>query len=213
VFSLNNTNEVNDMTKQIKTNDQQPPTPDAPTCGATDPTFLINRRQFLFAAGATITLLSMPGWMRRTGGSTRLKAQIAEYPRQLVGQLSQLNLGEAVPFNYPWEHPLSANFLIKLGQPAGGAVGPDNDVVAFNSFCTHQGTPLTGKFNAEAGVAGPCPLHWTTFDLTRHGMVVAGHATLGLPQIILETEGDDIFATGVMGLIFGYYNNRIDPTA
>jgi arsenite oxidase small subunit len=42
-------------------------------------------------------------------------------------------------------------------------------------------------------------------------MVVSGHATQGLPQIILETEGDEIFAVGAMGLIFGYYDNRIDP--
>ncbi len=34
-----------------------------------------------------------------------------------------------------------------------------------------------------------------------------------LLQLILETEGDDIFATGVMGLIFGDHNNRVDPTA
>jgi arsenite oxidase small subunit len=44
-------------------------------------------------------------------------------------------------------------------------------------------------------------------------MVVSGHATLGLPQITLETDGDDIFATGVIGLIFGYHDNRIDPAS
>jgi arsenite oxidase small subunit len=84
-------------------------------------------------------------------------------------------------------------------------------VVAFNSFCTHQGMSLAGTFKGDVGVAGPCPLHWTTFDLTRHGMVIGGHATLGLPQIILETDGDDIIATGVLGLIFGFYDNKVDP--
>ena len=76
-----------------------------------------------------------------------------------------------------------------------------------------MGGPLDGKFNTEIGVAGPCPLHWTLFDLTRYGMVVAGHATLGLPQITLELEGDQIFATGVMGLIFGYHDNNVDPNS
>jgi arsenite oxidase small subunit len=47
----------------------------------------------------------------------------------------------------------------------------------------------------------------TTFDLTKHGMVAAGQATESLPQIVLETNGDDIWATGVMGLIFGYHSN------
>ncbi len=188
------------------------PVPERPDCEAANPAFLMNRRQFLFGAGAVITMLSMPDWMRRGGMPTRMQAQIAGYPRQLVGQLSRLKLGEAVAFNYPWEHPNAANFLIKLGQPAGGGVGPDSDVVAFNSLCTHQGGPLAGKFNTQVGVVGPCPLHWTTFDLTRHGMVVSGHATLGLPQIVLETEGDDIYAAGVLGLIFGYYNNLVEPT-
>jgi arsenite oxidase small subunit len=40
-------------------------------------------------------------------------------------------------------------------------------------------------------------------------MVVSGHATQGLPQIILELEGDDILATGVLGLIFGYHDNLV----
>ena len=199
------------MTEQRNSNETKV-APEA-SCGATDTVALLSRRQFLFGAGAALTVLAMPDWMRRTGMPGRLKAQVAEYPRQVIGQLSDLSLGQPVAFNYPWDHPFSANFLIKLGQPAGGGVGEDNDVVAFNSFCTHQGGPLTGKFNAEAGVAGPCPLHWTTFDLTRHGMVVSGHATMGLPQIILETEGDDIYATGVLGLIFSYYDNRVDPTA
>lgn len=194
------------MTEKI-TKDQTKPE----TC--TNTTAMLSRRQFLFSAGAAVTLLSMPAWLRRGGMPARLKAQIAEYPRQLIGRLSELTVGEPLPFNYPWEHPYAANFLLKLGQPAGGGVGPDNDVVAFNSICSHQGTPLVGKFNAEVGVAGPCPLHWTTFDLTRHGMVVSGHATIGLPQIVLETEGDDIYATAVLGLIYGYYNNLVDPAA
>jgi arsenite oxidase small subunit len=200
------------MSEQNLKNNDQAQAQEEVSCGATDAAFQVNRRQFLFGAGAMITMLSMPGWMRRAGMPAQIQAQIAEYPRQLIGKLSDLKVGEPVAFKYPWDHANATNFLIKLGQVAGGGVGPDNDVVAFNSFCTHQGASLTGKFNADVGVAGPCPLHWTTFDLTRHGMVVSGHATLGLPQIILETDGDDIYATGVMGLIFGYYNNLVDPT-
>ena len=180
-------------------------------CSATDSSAILTRRQFLLGTGVTLIWLHMPGWLQRLGMPAQVPAQVAEYPRQLIGQLSALQVGEPVTFKYPWDHPNATNFLVKLGQPAGGGVGPDQDVVAFNIFCTHQGVSLSGKINAEVGVAGPCPLHWTTFDLTRHGMVVSGHATLGLPQIILETEGDDIYATGVMGLIFGYYNNRINP--
>ncbi|MFQ5434838.1 MAG: arsenate reductase (azurin) small subunit, partial [Anaerolineae bacterium] len=67
--------------------------------------------------------------------------------------------------------------------------------------------------HGDVSIAGPCPLHWSTFDLTRHGMVISGHATQGLPQIMLETDGDDIVATGVLGLLYGYYDNRVDPNA
>jgi arsenite oxidase small subunit len=134
-------------------------------------------------------------------------------PRQRIAGVSELTVGEPLMFQYPWLHANATNYLIKLGQQAGGGVGPEEDIVAFNSFCTHQGMSLAGQFKAEAGVVGPCPLHWTIFDLTRHGMVVAGHATLGLPQILLETDGDDIFATGVMGLIFGYHDNSVDPNS
>ena len=35
-------------------------------------------------------------------------------------------------------------------------------------------------------------------------MVVSGHATESLPQIVLEINGDDIYAVGVMGLVYGY---------
>lgn len=181
------------------------------TCSATSPAFMVSRRTFLFGTGAAITLLSMPTWLQRAGMPAQVHAQVADFEQQRIASLSELTVGEPVIFQYPWEHPNSTNYLMKLGQSAGGGIGPDEDIVAFNSFCTHMGGPLAGTFNAETGVAGPCPLHWTLFDLTRHGMVVAGHATLGLPQITLELDGDDIVATGVLGLIFGYYDNSVDP--
>ncbi|MBT4513556.1 MAG: hypothetical protein HOC77_00505, partial [Chloroflexi bacterium] len=59
---------------------------------------------------------------------------------------------------------------------------------------------------------GPCGWHLSTYDLTRHGIIVSGHATQGLPQITLELEGDDIYATGVQALIFGFNDNEQAPT-
>lgn len=182
-------------------------------CSATSPAFMLNRRTLLFGTGAALTWLTLPSWMQGRGMPARVQAQVAEFESQSIASFSQLAVGEPIAFTYPWDHPNSTNYLIKLGQPAGGGIGPDADIVAFNSYCTHMGGPLTGTFDAEQGVAGPCPLHWTLFDLTRHGMVVAGHATLGLPQITLELAGDDILATGVIGLIFGYHDNSVDPNS
>ncbi len=179
-----------------------------------DPTAgILSRREFLKLSGAALVTLTLPAYLRKPGVPAVWTAQVADYPREFVANLSALKIGEPVGFNYPWDHTAAANFLIKLNERAGGGVGPQEDVVAFNSFCTHQGGSLTDRFHGELGVAGPCPLHWTTFDLTRHGMVISGHATQGLPQIILETEGDDIFAVGVLGLLYGYVNNRLDPSA
>lgn len=177
-------------------------------CPARDEKLALSRRAFLLGSGATFVWLTIPGCR----GGPRVLAEMTEYPRRAIVRLAEVEVAKPVPFNYPWDHPSAANFLIKLGQPAGGGIGLDRDIVAFNSFCTHQGGPLAGLFRADLGVAGPCPLHWTTFDLTRHGMVVSGHATSALPQILLEIEGEEIVAKGVVSLIFGHHDHGADPT-
>jgi arsenite oxidase small subunit len=96
-----------------------------------------------------------------------------------------------------------------MGQKAGGGVGKQRDVVAFNTICTHQGGPLMGTYNAEHKTLGQCPFHLTTYDLTRYGIIVSGQAYQSLPQVLLEVKGDSIYAVGVMGLIFGRNNNLI----
>lgn len=163
----------------------------------------MSRRDFLLSGGAVVSLaaLGVPG----LADASPLQALRATYPRQRVGRLSSLASGKPVQFKYPY--PNVDNILVKLGAPAGGGVGGELDVVAFNLQCTHMGGPLHGSYKAQHQVLGPCPLHLTTFDLTRHGMVVAGHGTESLPQIVLETAGDDIYAVAVMGLIYGYAHN------
>ena len=84
---------------------------------------------------------------------------------------------------------------------------PDADVIAFNTICTHLGGPLAGGFKPDDQALGPCPLHQTTYDLTRHGMIIAGHATESLPQVLMELDGDDIYAVGMLGLIYGRHDN------
>ena len=59
------------------------------------------------------------------------------------------------------------------------------------------------------GGQGPCPLHLSTYDVTRHGILVSGQAYQSLPQVLLELDGDDIYAVGMFGLIYGRYDNLI----
>lgn len=155
----------------------------------------MSRRQFLLSGGAAVTLAALPGFAQAA-------AIKAAFKRQKIGKLSALQAGQPVEFNYPFADV--RNILVKLGAPAGGGIGPDSDIVAFNQQCTHMGGPLQGTYKDQFQALGPCPLHLTTFDLTRHGMVISGHATESLPQIVLEVQGDDIYAVGVLGLVYGY---------
>jgi|TARA_B100001971_G_C18230160_1_gene563368 arsenite oxidase small subunit len=170
----------------------------------------VTRRQFLFIGGVSLVALSLPSSLG-FGGQQSMQAMVAAYPRTRIGSVSELKLNDPVTFKYPYDNTFSTNYLYKLGAEAGGGVGADKDIVAFNTICPHQGGFLQGRFNPENQVLGPCPLHLTTFDLTRHGMVVSGHATQGVPQITLEVEGDDIYATGVLGLIYSFYDNNVAP--
>ncbi len=109
-----------------------------------------------------------------------------------------------MPVDFAYPYPDVRNILVKLGARAGSGIGPAQDIVAFNQQCPHMGGPLDGTYKEKHQVLGPCPLHLTTFDLTRHGMVISGHSTESLPQIVLEVQGDDIYAVGVQGLVYGY---------
>jgi arsenite oxidase small subunit len=164
----------------------------------------MSRRQMLLASGGAVTVVTLAG-ISELAFAQPVRAVKAEYPRQKIGSLSQLKKGVPIEFAYPNKDV--SNMLVKLGVAAGGGVGPQKDVVAFNQLCTHMGASMQGTYKDAHQVLGPCPLHLTTFDLTRHGMVVSGHGTESLPQIVLEVVGDDIFAVGVMGLVYGHFSN------
>jgi arsenite oxidase small subunit len=165
----------------------------------------ITRRNFMLLSGASVVTLASLGFP--ANGQTPEKALYKEYPRRLIGRVSELEVSVPKPFHYPHEHPFCRSLLFKLKTEAGGGVGPAKNIVAFNQLCTHMGGMLEGQFNSKHQVLGPCPIHLTTYDIVRHGMVVSGHSTQGLPQILLELEGDEIYAIGVLGLIYGYHDN------
>ncbi len=170
----------------------------------------MSRRQILLSGGALTSLITLGG-IPGLSFAAPTHAIKANYQKTKIGTLSALKNGVPVEFNYPY--PDIRNILVKLGVPAGAGIGADKDIVAFNQQCTHMGGPLDGTYKPQHQVLGPCPLHLTTFDLTRHGMVASGHATESLPQIVLEVKGDDIYAVGVMGLVYGYSAMTIQRNA
>ncbi len=135
---------------------------------------------------------------------------VIEFPRLRVAGLSDLEVGKPLDFRFPLDNFNSSSFIVKLGAPAIGGIGPEADIVSFNYMCTHMGCALIGMYNHDHHMLGPCPCHFTRFDLTKNGMVIIGQATENLPQVTLELDGENIYATGVMRLIYGYRSNLAD---
>ncbi len=169
----------------------------------------VDRRGFLAAATAGSITVALGDLFagRVSAEDADRKATLTGYPHKKIAQLDQLAVDTPVEFEYPQEGATTGCMLVKLGRPAGGGIGPDQDVVAFSTVCSHMGGDLSGGYKAQNKVIGPCMEHLTTFDLTRHGIVVAGHATQPLPQVVLELNGNDISAVGMLGLIYGFSAN------
>ena len=156
---------------------------------------------FAFAPGVTEVIeVVAPGTMRIT----------RTYPRLKVARLADLVEGEPLDFQYPLEE--HNNFLVKSGRPAFDGVGTDKDIVAFNYLCSHMGCPLNGTYRHEFKMLGPCPCHFSRFDLTKNGIVILGQATQSLPQIVLEVQNEEIYSVGVTGLVYGFWSNLAGGT-
>ena len=165
-----------------------------------------SRRDFLMTGSGAVTATFLISCGALSGGAEAQEVAGVRYERKAIGRISELANDEPVRFAYPFDDVYSQNTLVKLGTRAVGGVGSAQDIVAFNTLCTHMGGPLI-KYNAEHKVLGACPLHLTTFALRRGGMVAAGNGTQNLPQIVLEVEGDELYAVGIIGLVFGKTNN------
>ncbi len=169
---------------------------------------MMTRRKFLMTSGVAAISVSTISLSLFPGGT--VQAEVVEYPRKRIARLSELKDDMPINFNYPDDAAGSSAMLVKMGGvKGGGGIGPQGDVVAFSYLCAHQGGPLQGLYKAVENhrVLGQCPMHLSTFDLTRHGIVVSGQAYESLPQILLELKGDDIYAVGIMGLLYGRNQN------
>lgn len=168
----------------------------------------MNRRTAL-KAGAGGTFAMTFGTLDVVSGARgAARLQDGVYPELTVAKLADLEEGNPVAFSYPLK--LQPNMLVKLGTEARNGIGPDKDIVAFSVLCTHMGGSLRGRYRHDVKAIGPCPFHFSTFDLRKGGIPVHASATQNLPQIQLRLDGDDIIAIGVSGLIYGFRNNLAD---
>lgn len=103
-------------------------------------------------------------------------------PRLRVASLAEVPVGGSLTFTYPSESERCV--LVRLGE---------REVVAFSQSCTHLSCAVIPR--VERGVF-ECPCHEGYFDL-RTGKNIAGPPPRPLPQIELELQGDEVYATAV----------------
>lgn len=159
----------------------------------------VNRRQLL-------SMGAVGGIAAGLGGSIAqpVAAQSAAMPKTEVAKLADLTPGTEIHFAYPDDD--SPAVLLVLPEPVEEGIGPDQNVVAFSTLCTHKGCQVSYYDDQNMLV---CPCHWSSFDPAKKGRLVIGQASSGLPQITLTIEGGAIHATGVTGLIYGRQTNVI----
>lgn len=151
----------------------------------------LDRRELLKVTAGVAAVATLPGG-----------ASAAEPPRKAIGKVSALEPGRARLFTYP--DAASPAYVVKLGRPAEGGVGPDRDIVAFTAVCQHMGCVLgfeRGRF--------VCPCHASMYDPAAAGQCYQGLATESLAQIELRLDeaSGELLAVGIRGLIWGRVEN------
>jgi arsenite oxidase small subunit len=164
----------------------------------------VSRRMFFKVSGAAAagtTALGVP--VSAEAAQIEAGRTTLPYPRKTLGKLAALKVNEPMAFAYP--DTSSPCAMLKMGRKVSGGVGPDGDVVAYSTLCTHMGCPV--NYDAQAR-AFKCPCHFSQFDPEIAGQMICGQATENLPQITLNVGADgSIVATGVQGLIYGRQAN------
>jgi arsenite oxidase small subunit len=169
----------------------------------------LTRRQFLKASGGAAAGASLAvGGMRDAAAAPAQDAgkTVLPYPRRAVGTAAKLKPNSPVAFTYP--DSASPCTLLKMGRPVLGGVGPDRDIVAYSTLCTHMGCPVTYDTGSRAF---KCGCHFSTFDAEMGGQMICGQATENLPRIVLEhnPKNDSVTAVAVEGLIYGRQSNLL----
>lgn len=172
----------------------------------------LSRRRFLAFTGTTAagsaalggSLLLNPA--HAAEGSQHPGKVMLDYPITTVSKAGDLKVGQPVSFTYP--DPSSPCTLVKTGRKTQGGVGPEGDIVAYSTLCTHMGCPVS--YSAEERTF-KCPCHFSVFDSELNGQMVSGQATENLPRILLSyrDSDDSVEAVGVGGLIYGRQSNLL----
>ena len=124
------------------------------------------------------------------------------YERKRVTGTGDLKPGQPVDFDYPLKGQQSV--LLDMGEAVPGGIGDKSSIVAYSVLCQHMGCPVAYRPDTKDFL---CPCHQSRYDPAREGVVVQGVSQRPLPRVALEIDGNDVFAVGVEGLIYGYRAN------
>jgi arsenite oxidase small subunit len=165
---------------------------------------LVSRREFLkvtggMAAGAAALPTNAEAATAADSGST-----VLPYQHKVVGKAGSLGVNHAVNFTFP--DASSPCVLLKMGTPVLGGVGPNQDIVAYSTMCTHMGCPVAYD---SAQKVFKCPCHFSMFDAEKGGQMICGQATENLPRVVLKYNAadDTVTAVAIDGLLYGRQSN------
>lgn len=169
----------------------------------------LGRRMFLKSTGSAAAAVGAVGASlvpAEAQAATQAGATATNliYPKRGVGKAGGMPVNQAVAFTYP--DSSSPCVALRMGAAVPGGVGPNRDIVAFSTLCTHMGCPV----QYEAGTkVFKCGCHFSMFDAENGGQMVCGQATEDLPRVLLDYDAktDTVTAVGVDGLIYGRQAN------
>ena len=166
----------------------------------------VTRRNFLKAGGAAVAGAGASAALVSEAQAATADAGRATLPYKpkIVGAARTLR--ENVPVRFTFPDASSPCVLVKLGKAAPGGVGPDRDIVAFSTMCTHMGCPVSYE---AASRTFRCGCHYSVFDAELAGQMVCGQATENLPRIVLayDAKSGNVSAVSIDGLLYGRQSN------
>jgi arsenite oxidase small subunit len=164
----------------------------------------VSRRDFLKLSGGVAASAAAVPTNALAASSADAGGAVLPYKAKVVGRAGTLGADQAVAFTFP--DASSPCALLKMGTPVPGGVGPNQDIVAYSTMCTHMGCAV--NYDSAQRVFR-CPCHFSVFDAEKSGEMVCGQATENLPRIVLKynDKDDSVTAVGVVGLLYGRQSN------
>jgi len=166
-----------------------------------------SRRGFLkISSGVAASAAAMGVAPAQAATATDAGRTTLPYKPKALAKAKGLKPNSPLSFTFPDEQ--SPCTLVKVGREVPGGVGPDRDIVAYSSLCTHMGCPVNYD---QSTLTFRCGCHYSVFDAEMGGQMVCGQATENLPQITLQyhEKTDTVTAVSVNGLIYGRQSNLL----